>query len=155
MTCPLAMPSGETFTFNFTFVDLCIQYNLAPFIWRNSPWVSSYSCLLFYHVSFILTACKMILSPGWDTWQRNELLKCLAAAAAATEQVEMNSSADRKEHSTISFMPGLAPHRPPPPSEAGCWVFMAQSKQSTCNLHPRCWLLSALWCPLTSWQVTH
>lgn len=46
-------------------------------------------------------------------WQHNELLKCLAAAAEH-KQVEFNSSADRKEHSTISFMPGLLP------PEAGC-----------------------------------
>ena len=87
------------------------------------------SAFYFYHVSFILTGCKISLSPGWYTWQHNEVLKCLAAASEH-KQVGINSSADRKEHSTNSFMPELLHLK------AGYWGFIAKSKQPMCNLCP-------------------
>lgn len=85
----------KNFTFNSMIVDLYIQFNVKLFgeFGSDSPRPLVFSCLLFYHVSFTLTGCKMILSPGWHTRHPNELLKCFAAATEY-KQVEINSWAD-------------------------------------------------------------
>ena len=88
-------------------------------------------CLPFIFITLALfwQDAKLVCPPGWYAWQHNEVLKCLAAASEH-KQVEINSSADRKEQSTNSFMPELLHLK------AGYWGFIAKSKQPMCNLCP-------------------